>query len=192
MKQSLDGPSRITSQLFWNGGKGLGLVAKWKSISRLKPLKSLEIYFFRFQIYVRAIVLITKHNHEISTRVIKNNKRYNRWNTAEWISISSTLLSPDWLKYEREITWSILAINSEIYKDCNDYWRLFGRCFWSHFKAELRSSASFFVLVRADWSKWTGAGPSIRVSTIASMILPKLSFQFTYSPLYITEKSFSM
>ena len=56
---------------------------------------------FRFQIYVRAVVrLITKHNHKILTGFIKNNKIYNRFKTAEWISISTT-------PSEREITWIV-------------------------------------------------------------------------------------
>ena len=65
----------------------------------------LKYTIFWFQIYVRSIVLITEHNHKISTSFIKNNKRYNRLTTAEWISISTTILSADWLKYERKITW---------------------------------------------------------------------------------------
>ena len=64
----------------------------------------LKYTLFWFQIYVRAIILITKYNHKISTSFMKNNKRYNRLNTAEWISISTTFLSADWLKYERKIT----------------------------------------------------------------------------------------
>ena len=63
----------------------------------------LKYTLFQFQIHVRAIVLITKHNHKISTSFIKNNRRYNRSNTTKWISILTTLLSTDWLKYEDEI-----------------------------------------------------------------------------------------
>ena len=69
-------------------------------------LRLLKYILFRFQIYVRAIVLITKHYHKIPTSSIRNNTRYNRLNTGEWISISTTLLSADRLKYEREITWT--------------------------------------------------------------------------------------
>ena len=35
----------------------------------------LKYTLFRFQIYVRVIVLMTKSNHKISTSFIKNNKR---------------------------------------------------------------------------------------------------------------------
>ena len=48
---------------------------------------------------------MTKHNHKISTGFIKKNRRYNRLNTTKWISISTTLLGADWLKYEGEIIW---------------------------------------------------------------------------------------
>ena len=48
-------------------------------------------------------------NHKISTGFIQNNRRYNRLNTTKWISISTTLLSADWLKYEREIIWILIS-----------------------------------------------------------------------------------
>ena len=38
----------------------------------------LKYTLFRFQIYVRAIVLMTKHDSKISASLIKNNERYNR------------------------------------------------------------------------------------------------------------------
>ena len=50
----------------------------------------LKYTLFRFQIYVRAEVLITKRNQKISTSFMENNKRYKRFNTAEWIYISTT------------------------------------------------------------------------------------------------------
>lgn len=53
----------------------------------------------------RAINLINKYNHKTLTSFVKNQKRYNRSNTAKWISIPTTLLSGDWAKYGREITW---------------------------------------------------------------------------------------
>ena len=61
----------------------------------------LKYTLFPFQIHIRATILMTKHNHKISTRFIKNNRRYNRLNTTKWISISTTLLSADWLKIWR-------------------------------------------------------------------------------------------
>jgi hypothetical protein len=36
----------------------------------------LKYTLFRFHIFVRAIVLITKHNYKISTSFIKNNEKY--------------------------------------------------------------------------------------------------------------------
>ena len=44
----------------------------------IKTTEYLQKYtLFRFHIFVRAIVLITKHNYKISTSFIKNNERYN-------------------------------------------------------------------------------------------------------------------
>ena len=56
----------------------------------------LKYTLLRFQIYVRAIVLITKQDQKISASFIKNNERYNRSHTAKWISIWTTL-SARWL-----------------------------------------------------------------------------------------------
>ena len=48
----------------------------------------ISIPYFKF---VRAVLLITKHNYKISTSFIKNNERYNRVSIAKWISIRTTL-----------------------------------------------------------------------------------------------------
>ena len=46
----------------------------------------------------------------IITKFMTIEKIYNRINPAEWVSFSTTLLSAEWLKYEREISASDVKI----------------------------------------------------------------------------------
>ena len=62
----------------------------------------MQYTLFRFDIFVRAIVLITKHSYKISTRFIQKNERYNRVNIAKWVFMWTTL-SEHWLAETR--TW---------------------------------------------------------------------------------------
>ena len=40
-----------------------------------------------FQISGRLIILFNKHDYQVLTSLMKENKRYKRLNTAKWISI---------------------------------------------------------------------------------------------------------
>ena len=42
---------------------------------------------FRFQTSGRLIIFFTKHDYQVSTSLMKENKRYKRLKTAKWISI---------------------------------------------------------------------------------------------------------
>ena len=49
------------------------------------------------------------------------NKRYNQLNTAEWISILTTLLSADWLQYEHNIPWPSEQVSITVKSVCLHY-----------------------------------------------------------------------
>ena len=83
--------------LKWREKSGIDCQVKLLGYTTSQLLKY-TFYMFRFQIYIRVVVFITKHIHKILTGFIKKNKKYNRLNTAEWISISTILLSAGRLK----------------------------------------------------------------------------------------------
>ena len=102
---------------------------------------------FRFQIYVRAIVLITKHNHKILTSFIKNNRRYNRLNTTKWISILTTLLSADWLaRYH-------LVVKSKTFRNLFKE-HAYSLDFWNDFDYSLTKKGTCIHLVFSKFYSW--------------------------------------
>ena len=97
-----------------------------------RPLYTL----FRFHIFVRAIVLVTKHNYKISTSFIQTNRRCNRVNIAKWISIRTTL-SECWLAKTR---------TTELKKDCREC-----SCQFSHKRVRLNCRIRIIQCFSDQW-----------------------------------------
>ena len=86
MTEHLTVPARLPGDL--KTRKSTGTSCQIKIHFSIRTTKFLMKYnLFRFQTSGRLIIFFNKHNYQVSTSLMKENKRYKRLKTAKWISI---------------------------------------------------------------------------------------------------------